>query len=246
VNDRRNNQRTHRLAMRFSVTGAAVSIALGLAAPDARADMLDFEDLPPFQPEAQSGTGFRPLTPNYAYHGFILSAVHTANDGPFGVNNAWYYTRVLEAVQDPPYQPGMTGISWCTQSGEYGLRTGPNVNSGQSTFSFSRSDGGLFSFDGAWFTRIYSQPNQGLNVTMQGFVGNTVAYTYWQPIFLTTRTFVAPPPGVAVDRVVFRTGFPQPNSQGGFYMDDFHYTLVPAPSVLAVLGGLGLFRKRAR
>ena len=52
MNDRRNKQRTHRLAMRFSVTGAAVSIALGLAAPDARADMLDFEDLPPFQPEA--------------------------------------------------------------------------------------------------------------------------------------------------------------------------------------------------
>ena len=172
--------------------------------------------------------------------------MHTANDGPNGVNNAWYYTRVLEAAQDPPYQPGMTGISWCTQSGEYALRTGPNVNSGQSRFSFSRSDGGLFSFDGAWFTRIYSQPNQGLNVAMQGFVGNTVAYTYLQPIFLTTRTFVAPPPGIAVDRVVFNTGYPAPNSQGGFYMDDFQFTLVPAPSAIAVVGALGLFRRRVR
>lgn len=239
MNDRRNHSRTHRRALRFSITGAAASIALGLSAANAHAELLDFEDLPQIQLPAGGSVGWAPLTPNYAYHGFILSAVHTANDGAFGVDNAWYYGRVLEAAQDQP------GGVWYVQSGEYALRTGPNVGSGQSTFSFRRSDGGLFSFDGAWFSRVYAH-NQWLNVTMQGFVGATAVYTYWQPISFETRTFVAPPQGVAVDRVVFRTGYPQPNSEGGFYMDDFQFTLVPAPSVIAAFGALGLFRRRPR
>jgi hypothetical protein len=29
-------------------------------------------------------------------------------------------------------------------------------------------------------------------------------------------------------------------------MDDFQFTLVPAPSAVAILGALGLFRRRAR
>lgn len=239
MNDRRNNQRTHRLAMRFSVTGAAVSIALGLSAASAHAELLDFEDLPQIQVSAGLTDGSRPLTPNYQYHGFNLSAVHTANDGPFGVNNAWYYLRVLAEAQGQP------GVSAGIQSGEYALRTGPNVNSGFSTFSFNRSDGGVFTFDGAWFTRIYSTQNMPLNLTMQGFVGATPVYTYIQPIY-TSRTFVSPPQGIAVDRLVFRTAWPEANSQGGFIMDDFHYTLVPAPSTVAILSALGLFRRRVR
>ncbi len=245
MNDRRNHSRMHRLALRFSITGAAASIALGLSAPDARADMLDFEDLPTLQPSA-AGTAVGTLTPNYAYHGFNLSAVHTANDGSFGVNNAWYYTRVLEGVQDPPYQPWLGAIFWGTQSGEYALRTGPNVYTNQSSFNFNRLDGGLWTFDGAWFARIQAPLNVGLYVAVLGYVGDTLVYAYQQPIFLATRTFVAPPQGVAVDRVEFRTAYPSGSSSGGFYMDDFQFTLVPAPSAVAILGALGLFRRRAR
>jgi hypothetical protein len=221
--------------MRFSFTGAAASIALGLAAPGARADMLDFEDLPPMELSAGLTDGARPLTPNYEYHGFNLSAVHTPNDGSFSVNNTWYYARFLEEAQGPPR----------IHSGEYGLMAGPNVRTNLSSFSFSRSDGGLFAFDGAWFARIYSSLDQPLTLAMQGFVGGTPVYTYLQSIY-TATTFVSPPQGIAVDRLEFRTAYPQANSTGGFFMDDFHYTLVPAPSVLAVLGGLGFFRKRGR
>jgi hypothetical protein len=243
MSNRRDYRRTCRLALRFSITRAAASIALGLTAPDARADMLDFEDLPLLQPSAGSGGAISPLTPNYSYHGFNLSAVHTwAPD----VSNTWYYLRVLDSVQDPPYQPPQLGYLHAVQSGEYALGTAPHVHTNQSAFSFSRLDGGLFTFDGAWFTRIYSSLNQSLDVAMIGYVGDTVVYQDLQPIVVSARTFLAPPPGVAIDRLEFRTAYPGPNSIGGFYMDDFHYTLVPAPSVLAVLGGLGLFRKRAR
>lgn len=239
MNKLSSNPRANRPAPCFSITGAAASIAFGLSAASAHAELLDFEDLPQIQVSAGLTDGSRPLTPNYQYHGFNLSAVHTANDGPFGVNNAWYYLRVLAEAQGQP------GVSAGIQSGEYALRTGPNVNSGFSTFSFNRSDGGVFTFDGAWFTRIYSTFNQPLNLTMQGFVGDTPVYTYIQPIY-TSRSFVAPPPGIAVDRLVFRTAWPEANSAGGFIMDDFHYTLVPAPSAIAVVGALGLFRRRVR
>jgi hypothetical protein len=174
-------------------------------------------------------------TPNYEYHGFILSAVHTPNDGSFSVDNTWYYARFLE---EPQGQPRI-------RSGEYGLMAGPNVSTNLSSFSFSRSDGGLFTFDGAWFARIYSSLNQPLTLAMQGFVGDTPVYTYLQSIY-TTTTFVSPPQGIAVDRLEFRTAYPQANSTGGFFMDDFHYTLVPAPSAIALFGGLGLLRRRPR
>lgn len=239
MSDRHNNQWTNRLALRFSLAGAAASIALGLAAPGARADMLDFEDLPPMELSAGLTDGARPLTPNYEYHGFNLSAVHTPNAGSFSVNNTWYYVRVLEEAQGQP------GVCACIQSGEYALMAGPNVTSNLSSFSFNRSDGGLFTFDGAWFTRIYSTLNQPLTLAMQGFVGDTPVYTHLQPIY-TSKTFVSPPQGIAVDRLVFRTAYPQANSTGGFFMDDFRYTLVPAPPAVALLGALGLFRKRAR
>jgi len=250
MSERNNNPQTNRTAPCFSIacfniTGAAAAIALGLSAANAHAELLDFEDLRPIELPT-FGAAREALTPNYAYHGFNLSAVHNVHDPVWGVDNAWYYTRVLEAVQDPPYQPGLAGAFWGTQSGEYALSTAPDVQTNQSAFSFSRLDGGLFTFDGAWFTRIYSPLNQSLQLAMIGYVGDTVVYQDVQPIFFSARTFQAPPPGVAIDRLDFHTGYPGPNSTGGFYMDDFHYTLVPAPSVLAVLGGLGLFRRRAR
>ena len=77
-----------------------------------------------------------------------------------------------------------------------------------------------------------------------GYVGETQAYVYQQPIFHGIRTFVAPP-AIAIDR--FRIGMSsQPSAAIGFYMDDFTYTLVPSPAPFALLGLLGMMRRSRR
>jgi hypothetical protein len=231
----------HRVGVRCVILGHAVAVALGVAATAAHADMFDFEDLPSLRATDPQG-GYEPLGPNFAYHGFTFSAVHNVA----GSQNSWWYVNVPESEQDPPYNWLLEGLPWAVQSGEFAIRSGNDYHNTQSVFAVSRTGGGLWTMDGAWFTRTMTNApwNPGLTMSMIGYVGETPVYIYQQPIFHGIRTFVAPP-GIAIDRLRIAMDW-APSTDIGFYMDDFQFTVVPAPSVIGQLCLAGLLRRRRR
>ena len=136
----------HRVGVRCVILGHAVAVALGVAATAAHADMFDFEDLPSLRATDPQG-GYEPLGPNFAYHGFTFSAVHNVA----GSQNSWWYVNVPESEQDPPYNWLLEGLPWAVQSGEFAIRSGNDFHNTQSVFAVSRTGGGLWTMDGAWF-----------------------------------------------------------------------------------------------
>ncbi len=223
--------------------GLAVGVVL-TAAPSALADLLDFEELPSLIEEHPLGW-IEPLGPNFAYQGFNFSAQnHFAY--PPDMLHSWNYGNIPESLQDPPYAPYTPGLAWACESGEFALAS---VRSGMHTntlFMISRLDGGLWTMDGAWFTRMRSMVFGGVhpNIRLFGYRGTEHVYTSHQPILHGSRKFVAPPAELPIDLLYI--GMDETYESAGFFMDDLQYTLVPAPSAFALLGGAALIGGKRR
>ena len=134
----------HRGALRLVILGHTVAITVGLAATVAHADMLDFEDLPSLLEQYPQGA-HASLGPNFAYHGFTFSAIHSSSAG----SNSWWYGNKPEDLQDPPYDWSLSGLNWAVQSGEFVIASGPGFTNPNSVFAVSRADGGHWMMDGA-------------------------------------------------------------------------------------------------
>ncbi len=235
-----------RLTTHIMLLSGFLGVGLNPLALSARADMLDFEDLPSLL-EANPRGAVAPLEPNFTYHGFTFAANHKPGSSS-QVDNTWYYSNVPESEQDPPYTVDAPGMLWSVQSGEAALMSGPNYVNGQSRFIVTRVDGGLWRMDGAWFTRAFaSAPGDLVNrLKLAGTLAGQQVYMSWQSIHHGSRKFVAPPLGLTIDRLELSMHWLPGGADRTFFMDDFRYTLVPGPSALCVLGLATLVRGRRR
>lgn len=215
------------------------SIAIEAGSGVASGDVLNFEDLPPLNhPPGTIGT--RAFVPEY--HGFIF----TSNYTPYGLpdfNHRWALWHCAEEVQidnceDNFYELG--SLSAYT-SGEHAL--GNIYHYGNAgIWSITRADGGLWTFDGAWFTAYTTFPD----LIIRGYVGNTEVLGMGAfPLAWCRPRFWAPTDTIAIDRLEVY-GAPNGYVYKSFLMDDFHYTLVPSPSALALLCLVGASPRRRR
>jgi hypothetical protein len=99
---------------------------------------------------------------------------------------------------------------------------------------------GLFDFNGAYLAGAW---NEGLNVTVEGYLGANLLYTqtvvvsYYYPTWFNFNY-------VGIDKLVFSSfgGYDAGSPQGEgthFAMDNFTYTVIPAPGAIA-LGSIGV------
>ncbi len=218
------------------VLSAALVLQLGTTAT---ADILDFEDLPVPPNGEQPGLILALMPTNF--HGFRFTASNDVYPDTY-FDNTWVYWQLEAELQNPPCTIVSDGNRYGYTSGITAIGSYQDGGSGEwsNHWTMSRADGGLWSFDGAWFTATLNAPE----IIIRGFLGNTQVFNFTETIEKCTPTFHAPQSQVLIDRLVIRGG---PLIHGGdkaFLMDDFQFTLVPAPSAGFLLLAAALTRRR--
>ncbi len=207
-----------------------------------KADLLTFEDLPIPGTSDPTSPAADPLPSSY--HGFEFESNWNAP-----ATTQWDFTWVSwylqEELQNPyPGDPNFSGKWNAYVSGEHALGNvahyGPLDYTAE--WSIRRTDGGLWTFDGAWFTA-----NTGRNtIFVRGYLAGTQVLDLIRPMASVAPTFQAPLQPIVLDRLVVLGG-PEPGGLArDFYMDDFQYTLVPTPGacVLLLLSGVVMRARR--
>jgi hypothetical protein len=222
----------------ISLTSVVAAIAcVGVAG----ADLLTFEDLMPWDPPIIS-PGVLVMAPDY--HGFRFTSVSLSTQSA-EYNNTWVVWGLDEEFQIPNCADNWhhSGKWSGYVSGERMIGNFGRYQDPPNTWTVTRADGGLWSFDGASFTGLGFSTH---GLAIRGYLGetevlgmNNLIVDYCGPIF------ASPGGQISIDRLVISPTVPW-GVENGFAMDDFNYTLVPSPAPLALLGLAGLLCRRRR
>jgi hypothetical protein len=199
----------------------------------ANVGVLNFDDLA--VPGDLSGPGLGPLA---QYGGFRFSSTgvgaaqgaYTGKWGWYGVNNG--------QSQTAGYAVGLRGTAALFTP--YYCNPFANQNS---RWNITRVDGGDWHFFGAWFTSAWDV-GQDLRI-----VGKNDGVTQFDVSFSISddyQSWLSYGAGYEIDTLsIWREGW-NPNDCSHFVMDDFYYSLVPAPGCLPLLFGGSFIRSRRR
>lgn len=204
------------------VTGA---ISFAAAAP-ASVVTVDFESLP--EPVYTSSTFGMRWSRLGSAGGLVFSSYWS--DEFFG--NTWkYFNRFAPPLEEwRGFGAGVRGrqaamvFDWSNLSSPTGVPR-----------TIRLQDGGSWCFEGAYFTQIFSYASTGSSqLRLDGFRNGSAVYSVQVPLLSDQQTFVWDPAfGAQIDELRVRC-FSVSSVSEAFVLDDFSYSLVPAPGATAV------------
>ena len=189
----------------------------------ASAGIVTFDNLPVTL--GSIGDGERLTVP---VDGFSFTTSGTVYDSP----SAWFYYNPYPSMNQsvPPSKDiGIRGTT-AIYSGWYNTSYSPNP-----TYRVSRTDGGLWQYNKAFFTALWGAGT----IHLIGMRDGVEVFNFTQSISNTQQTMVSmssyPGPVNWIDTLKIGNDLAVANGNRHFIMDDMYYTL-PAPSVLAMIG----------
>jgi len=169
--------------------------------------------------------------------GFSFTTSGTVYDSP----SAWFYYNPYPSMNQsvPPSKDiGIRGTT-AIYSGWYNTSYSPNP-----TYRVSRTDGGLWQFNKAFFTAVWGAGT----IHLIGLRNGVEVFNFTQSISDTQQTMVSmssyPGPVAWIDTLKIGNDLAVANGNRHFIMDDMYYTL-PSPGALALMA-CGLFGIRNR
>lgn len=209
----------------------AFTVSLFVSA-SASAGIVTFDNLPVTL--GSIGDGERLTVP---VDGFSFTTSGTVYDSP----SAWFYYNPYPSMNQsvPPSKDiGIRGTT-AIYSGWYNTSYSPNP-----TYRVSRTDGGLWQFNKAFFTAVWGAGT----IHLIGLRNGVEVFNFTQSISDTQQTMVSmssyPGPVAWIDTLKIGNDLAGLYGNRHFIMDDMYYTL-PSPGALALMA-CGLFGIRNR
>jgi hypothetical protein len=207
-------------------------IASLFVSASASAGIVTFDNLPVTL--GSIGDGERLTVP---VDGFSFKTSGTVYDSP----SAWFYYNPYPSMNQsvPPSKDiGIRGTT-AIYSGWYNTSYSPNP-----IYRVSRTDGGLWQFNKAFFTALWGAGT----IHLIGMRDGVEVFNFTQSIINTQQTMVSmssyPGPVAWIDTLKISNDLAVANGNRHFIMDDMYYTL-PSPGALALMA-CGLFGIRNR
>ena len=207
-------------------------IASLFVSASASAGIVTFDNLPVTL--GSIGAGERLTVP---VDGFSFTTSGTVYDSP----SAWFYYNPYPSMNQsvPPSKDiGIRGTT-AIYSGWYNTSYSPNP-----IYRVSRTDGGLWQFNKAFFTAVWGAGT----IHLIGMRNGVEVFNFTQSISDTQQTTVSmssyPGPVAWIDTLKIGNDLAVANGNRHFIMDDMYYTL-PSPGALALMA-CGLFGIRNR
>jgi hypothetical protein len=196
-------------------------------------NVLNFDDLV-VSGEIGSEPGRGPLG---EYGGFRFSSYGINEINPIYDNKwAWYGVNHVQS-QQAGYAVGLRG-----EAALFSPYYTHDYASSASRWNITRIDGGDWHFFGAWFTSAW---NGSGDLRIVGKKNGATQFDVGFSISSDYQSWLSYGAGYEIDTLTIWREY-NPNAGNHFIMDDFAYSLVPAPGCLTLLLGGSLIRSRRR
>ena len=195
--------------------------------------VLNFDDLV-VSGESGSEPGRGPLG---EYGGFRFSSYGINEINPIYDNKwGWYGVNHVQS-QQAGYAVGLRG-----EAALFSPYYTHDYASSASRWNITRIDGGDWHFFGAWFTSAW---NGSGDLMIVGSKDGEEQFSFGSSISRYYQSWLSYGAGYEIDTLTIWREY-NPNAGNHFVMDDFYYSLVPAPGCLPLLFGGSFIRSRRR